>query len=71
MTITRSWSQGYPQSQVTLDNGQSNASEELFLRGRLWPLHNSPAGSELTPLAAPQASEAPGSHLLNAWLDAQ
>ncbi|BAN47766.1 hypothetical protein [Metapseudomonas resinovorans] len=71
VTITRSWGQGYPRSKVTLDNGQSSASEELFLRGRLWPLHNSPSGSELTPLAAPQASDAPGSHLLNAWLDAQ
>ncbi|AOE84592.1 hydrolase [Pseudomonas sp. TCU-HL1] len=71
VTITRSWSQGYPQSQVTLSDGQVSASEALFLRGRLWPLHNAPAGSELTPAAVPQASQAPGSHLLNAWLGDQ
>ncbi|WP_271411729.1 hydrolase [Pseudomonas sp. Q1-7] len=71
VTITRDWSLGYPQSQVTLSDGQTHASEALFLRGRLWPLHNAPAGSELTPAGAPQASEAPGSHLLNAWLSAR
>ncbi|WP_103102921.1 hydrolase [Pseudomonas sp. LFM046] len=69
VTITRSWSPGYPQNQVTLNNGQGSASEALFLRGRLWPLYNAPAGSELTPAAAPQASKAPGTHLLNAWLE--
>ncbi len=71
VTITRSWSPGYPQSRVTLSDGQSSASESLFLRGRLWPLHNAPAGSELTPVDAPQASQAPGSHLLNTWLGAR
>lgn len=71
VTITRNWSQGYPQNQVTLSDGRTSASETLFLRGRLWPLHNSPAGSELTPRDAPQASDAPGSHLLNAWLGAR
>ncbi|MNT45111.1 hypothetical protein D3C72_1816730 [compost metagenome] len=70
MTITRSWNQGYPLNQVTLNDGSASASQTLFLRGRLWPLHNSPAGSQLTPAGAPQASEAPGSHLLNAWLSA-
>ncbi|MDH4585340.1 hydrolase [Pseudomonas sp. BN415] len=69
VTITRSWSGGYPHSRVTLSDGQTTASEILFLRGRLWPLHNSPAGSELTPSNTRQASEAPGSHLLNAWLE--
>ncbi len=71
VTIARSWSQGYPQNLVTLSDGQSSASEALFLRGRLWPLHNAPAGSELTPAKAPQASETPGSHLLNAWMSAR
>ncbi|MNQ67787.1 hypothetical protein D3C85_823230 [compost metagenome] len=70
VTITRSWSQGYPLNQVTLDDGSASASQALFLRGRLWPLHNSPAGSQLTPAAVPQTGEAPGSHLLNAWLSA-
>ena len=71
VTITRSWASGYPQSEVTLTDGQTSASEALFLRGRLWPLHDAPAGSVLTPIAAPQASKAPGSHLLNAWLGAR
>ncbi|MDH4656686.1 MULTISPECIES: hydrolase [unclassified Pseudomonas] len=68
VTIARSWSQGYPQNLVTLSDGQTSASEALFLRGRLWRLHNAPAGSELTPAQVSQASESPGSHLLNAWL---
>lgn len=71
VTVSRSWSAGYPQNLVTLSDGHSSVSEALFLRGRLWPLHNAPAGSELTPAHAQQASEAPGSHLLNVWLSAR
>ena len=35
------------------------------------PVLISPTGSVLTPTGAAQASQAPGSHLLNAWLGAR
>ena len=67
-TVERDWRPGYPQSVVHLPDGRSSAP--LFLRGKLsWPIGGAPRAVELTPSRIPQASEAPGSHLLNLWLD--
>ncbi|MHC5351969.1 hydrolase [Metapseudomonas furukawaii] len=67
VSILRSWKAGYPLSRVTLSGDNASAHETLFLRGRLWPLYNAPAAGLTPPL---RADEAPGSHLLNAWLEA-
>jgi predicted amidohydrolase len=67
VSILRSWKAGYPLNQVTLSGDNASAQETLFLRGRLWPLYNAPAAGLTPPL---RADEAPGSHLLNAWLEA-
>jgi hypothetical protein len=65
--VERNWQPGWPQSQVQLPDGRSSAP--LFLRGRLsWPIGGAPRSVELTPQQAPQASQAPGSHLLNQWV---
>ncbi|MGH8353944.1 MAG: hydrolase [Pseudomonas sp.] len=66
--VERDWSPGYPQSIVRLpDSGRAGAP--LFLRGKLsWPIGGASRDIELTPREAPQASQAPGSHLLNIWI---
>lgn len=64
LTLERSWQPGYPASQVrNLATGQ--VSSQLFLRGRLsWPIGGAGHDVKLTPAFAPQASSAPGTHLL-------
>ena len=66
--IERDWQSGWPQSRVQLPNGRT--SPPLFLRGRLsWPIGGAPRGVALTPELAPQLSGAPGTHLLNQWIE--
>lgn len=68
--VERDWRAGYPQSVLRLPDGRRSAP--LFLRGKLnWPIGGVSRAIELTPRQAPQASEAPGSHLLNIWIDPQ
>ncbi|MGV8842379.1 MAG: hydrolase [Pseudomonas sp.] len=68
--VERDWRAGYPQSVLRLPDGRRSAP--LFLRGKLnWPIGGASRAIELTPKQVPQASEAPGSHLLNLWLDPQ
>lgn len=65
--VERDWQPGWPKSQVQLPDGRS--SPPLFLRGQLsWPIGGAPRSVKLTPEQAPQASHAPGSHVLNQWV---
>lgn len=67
ITVERSWQPGYPQSQVRLPDESS--SPPLFLRGKLsWPIGGASRDIELIPTSVEQASEAPGSHLINIWI---
>jgi hypothetical protein len=67
LEVERDWRPGYPQSRLLDSDG--SASEPLFLRGKLsWPIGGATRDIELTPQDLPQASEAPGSHLLNQWI---
>lgn len=67
LEVERDWRPGYPQSRLLSADGR--ASEPLFLRGKLsWPIGGATRDIELTPQSLPQASEAPGSHLLNQWV---
>lgn len=68
--VERDWRPGYPQSRLRV-RSSGQASEPLFLRGKLsWPIGGATRDIELTPQGLPQASEAPGSHLLNQWITA-
>lgn len=67
LEVERDWRPGYPQSRLLSADG--SASEPLFLRGKLsWPIGGATRDIELTPQDLPQASEAPGTHLLNQWI---
>lgn len=66
--VERDWRPGYPQSRLHA-RSTGTPSEPLFLRGKLsWPIGGATRDIELTPQDVPQASEAPGSHLLNQWI---
>lgn len=68
LRLERSWEPGYPQSRVRLPDGSQTPA--LFLRGRLsWPIGGASRDIELVPHAAGQASDAPGTHLINIWID--
>lgn len=70
LLIERDWQPGYPQSRVRVA-GSEQASEPLYLRGKLsWPLGGAPRRVELTPLEI-QRGQAPGSQLLNLWIAPQ
>ena len=67
LLVERSWAPGYPRSLLRLPDG--SASPDLFLRGRLsWPIGGASRDIELTPRQAAQASDAPGTHLINVWI---
>jgi hypothetical protein len=69
--VERDWRPGYPQSRLR-QVGSDQLSEPLFLRGKLsWPIGGAPREVDLTPHQIPQASEAPGSHVLNSWIHTQ
>lgn len=69
--VERDWRPGYPQSRLHLDDSAMN-SPALFLRGKLdWPIGGASRDIRLIPCEVQQASQAPGSHLLNLWIDAQ
>lgn len=68
--VERDWRPGYPQSTVQ-PLGTGIASPPLFLRGKLdWPVGGASRNIHLTPMEVPQASDEPGSHVLNLWISA-
>lgn len=67
--VERDWHAGHPQSRLRLPAG--TYSPPLFLRGQLdWPIGGATRHIHLIPDNAEQASDAPGSHLLNIWIPA-
>jgi hypothetical protein len=69
--VERDWRSGYPQSRLRLTDSDK-PSQALFLRGKLgWPIGGAPRAVQLTPQQVQQSSQAPGSHLLNAWVAAE
>lgn len=67
VAVERDWLAGHPQSRLRLATG--TYSPPLFLRGQLdWPIGGATRHIHLIPDNAEQASDAPGSHLLNIWI---